>query len=65
MDHLAVSNWMFQCVNSGEDNDQPDPPTPVPRPGVKDEDEEGRDEDSPTEDAAEAVSPGALARFFG
>ncbi|MFF9849797.1 hypothetical protein [Streptomyces litmocidini] len=65
VDHLAVSNWMFQCVNSGEDGDQPDPPTPVPRPGVEEEDEEGRDENSPAEDAAGAVSPGALARFFG
>jgi hypothetical protein len=32
VDHLAAGNWMFACVNSGED-DQPEPPTPVPRPG--------------------------------
>ncbi|MFE5482093.1 hypothetical protein [Streptomyces sp. NPDC056527] len=64
MDHLAVANWMFMCVNSGEDDDQPDPPKPVPRPGVADEDEE-RGGSSTQEGAAEVVSPGALARFFG
>ncbi|WP_432816266.1 hypothetical protein [Streptomyces vilmorinianum] len=65
MDHLAVANWMFTCVNS-EEGDQPDPPKPVPRPGATDEDGEGRDEDSPEgESAGDGVSPGALARFFG
>ncbi|MEV6249537.1 hypothetical protein AB0M38_25545 [Streptomyces sp. NPDC051742] len=66
MDHLAVANWMFQCVNASEDGDQPDPPMPVPRPGVKDEDEEGegQDGDSPEAETPE-ISPGQLARFFG
>ncbi|MFC8759402.1 MULTISPECIES: hypothetical protein [Streptomyces] len=66
VDHLAVANWMFQCVNASEDGDQPDPPQPVPRPGVKDEDEEteGRGEHSPEAETPE-VSPGQLARFFG
>ncbi|MEU6982738.1 hypothetical protein ABZ946_04865 [Streptomyces sp. NPDC046324] len=59
VDHLAVANWMFQCVNSSEDDDTPEPPKPVPRPGVKDE--TGED----PEEGAEAISPGALARFFG
>ncbi|MFE1235009.1 hypothetical protein [Streptomyces sp. NPDC059442] len=63
VDHLAVSNWMFSCVNSGEDDDQPEPPKPVPRPGAKDEDAEEQDEESGS--AAEAISPGALVRFFG
>ncbi|WP_369145955.1 hypothetical protein [Streptomyces sp. R44] len=62
VDHLAISNWMFQSVNSGEDDETPDPPKPVPRPGVTDEDEEKQDGE-PTQDAA--VSPSALARFFG
>ncbi|MEV7372467.1 hypothetical protein AB0O51_16490 [Streptomyces sp. NPDC090301] len=74
VDHLAVSNWMFLCVNSGEDGDQPDPPTPVPRPGGPDQDEEhdgadgtGTDEHGRGTRAEEstAVSPHALARFFG
>ncbi|GAA4006743.1 hypothetical protein [Streptomyces plumbiresistens] len=33
VDHLAAANWMFMCVNSSEDGDQPEPPVPVPRPG--------------------------------
>lgn len=53
------------CVNTGEEDDQPDPPKPVPRPGDADEDGEERGEGSTEEGAAEAVSPGALARFFG
>ncbi|MFE4307147.1 MULTISPECIES: hypothetical protein [unclassified Streptomyces] len=76
VDHLAVSNWMFMCVNGGEDGDQPDPPTPVPRPGGPDEGEDGdhdgadgtdTDEHGRTTRAEEsaAVSPHALARFFG
>jgi hypothetical protein len=32
VDHLAAANWMFACVNTAEDADQPDPPEPVPRP---------------------------------
>ncbi|MGW8768240.1 hypothetical protein ACWGN5_37835 [Streptomyces sp. NPDC055815] len=67
VDHLAVSNWMFQCVNTGEDDETPDPPQPVPRPVVKDEeDDEDQDGQSAVEGAADpAVSPSALARFFG
>ncbi|MET9950347.1 hypothetical protein ABZ135_02200 [Streptomyces sp. NPDC006339] len=65
VDHLAVSNWMFQMVNSDEDSDQPDFPKPVPRPGVKEEDGEEPDGDTTEETAPEAVTPGALARFFG
>ncbi|MEU5915924.1 hypothetical protein [Streptomyces sp. NPDC047141] len=80
VDHLAVSNWMFQCVNTGEDDETPDPPKPVPRPGVTDEDgedgedggtgqngqdAEGRGGASSPGGAGPAVSPSALARFFG
>ncbi|MFE7512687.1 hypothetical protein [Streptomyces sp. NPDC057540] len=68
VDHLAVSNWMFQCVNTGEDDETPDPPKPVPRPGVTDEDGgdgEERDGAPAEERAGPAVSPTALARFFG
>ncbi|MFD7322181.1 hypothetical protein ACFV9D_14035 [Streptomyces sp. NPDC059875] len=69
VDHLAVANWMFQCVNTGEDGDQPEYPTPVPRPDVQDEyeddDEEEQDEGSTEASTHEMVSPGALARFFG
>ncbi|WP_051844462.1 hypothetical protein [Streptomyces globisporus] len=65
VDHLAVANWMFQCVNTGEDDETPDPPKPVPRPGVTDEDGEEQGEGSTPEGATEAVSPSALARFFG
>ncbi|MFF0433080.1 hypothetical protein ACFYU9_12760 [Streptomyces sp. NPDC004327] len=65
VDHLAVANWMFACVNTGEDDDQPEPPQPVPRPRVMDEDEDDPDEDLPEETADEVVSPSALARFFG
>ncbi|MCX5392554.1 hypothetical protein ABZY68_19710 [Streptomyces sp. NPDC006482] len=73
VDHMAMANWMFACVNTGEDSDPPEAPTPVPRPGVPTEDEDG------TEDAADAVRGGesapaeenplpshhAIARFFG
>ncbi|MFB7454691.1 MULTISPECIES: hypothetical protein [unclassified Streptomyces] len=65
VDHLAAANWMFQCVNTGEDDETPDPPKPVPRPGVTDEDGEERSEDPTEEGAAPAVSPASLARFFG
>ncbi|MFF5917991.1 hypothetical protein ACFY8C_06590 [Streptomyces flavochromogenes] len=64
MDHLAVANWMFQCVNTSEDDDQPDPPKPVPRPGASGEDGEKPGEGS-EEETVEEVSPGQLARFFG
>ncbi|MGW0466856.1 hypothetical protein ACWDX6_16505 [Streptomyces sp. NPDC003027] len=63
VDHLAVANWMFACVNTGEDDDPPEAPKPVPRPGAADGEE--RDAQSTEEDTAEAVSPVALARFFG
>ncbi|MFE0649153.1 hypothetical protein ACFVZH_11240 [Streptomyces sp. NPDC059534] len=73
VDHLAMSNWMFACVNTGEDSDPPEAPTPVPRPGVTAGDEGG------AEDAADGVPGGAnapagdgslpshhaIARFFG
>ncbi|GGU92236.1 hypothetical protein GCM10010275_31620 [Streptomyces litmocidini] len=65
VDHLAAANWMFQCVNTGEDDETPDPPKPVPRPGVTDEDGEEQDGESAPENAAGAVSPSSLARFFG
>lgn len=69
IDHLAVSNWMFASVNTSEDDDPPEPPKPVPRPGSADEDEEEGDDageaGSRAGNAEEAVSPGALARFFG
>ncbi|MFE5794726.1 hypothetical protein ACFQ8C_19395 [Streptomyces sp. NPDC056503] len=79
VDHLAVANWMFTCVNSGEDSDPPEFPKPVPRPGAKDDEDEGADEgagaDGPAEaettartgeaQAPPALSPGQLARFFG
>ncbi|MFH8838841.1 hypothetical protein [Streptomyces sp. NPDC017868] len=64
VDHLAAANWMFQCVNTAEDDETPDPPQPVPRPGATDEDGE-RDGGAGPEGADEAVSPAALARFFG
>ncbi|MET9432955.1 hypothetical protein [Streptomyces sp. NPDC006551] len=66
VDHLAVANWMFACVNTGEDDDPPEAPKPVPRPGGADEEgEEERGEDSGEEAVDETVSPHALARFFG
>ncbi|MEV7673401.1 hypothetical protein [Streptomyces sp. NPDC088752] len=71
VDHLAVANWMFQCVNTGEDDDPPEAPTPVPRPSDSfedgDDDEEGADRDDPVSSAGRdaGVSPQALARFFG
>ncbi|WP_307783701.1 hypothetical protein [Streptomyces spinoverrucosus] len=72
VDHLAAANWMFACVNSAEEGDQPDPPVPVPRPGddarteeyavSPREQESGADRDGgPTA----APSPAQLARFFG
>ncbi|GAA3374293.1 hypothetical protein GCM10020367_37620 [Streptomyces sannanensis] len=64
VDHLAVANWMFACVNTGEDDDPPEPPTPVPRPGGHDPDEDTDDTDAP-EDGEAAPSPERLARFFG
>ncbi|APE23342.1 MULTISPECIES: hypothetical protein [Streptomyces] len=66
VDHLAVANWMFACVNNGEDDETPEAPSPVPRPsGLADEDgaEDEGGAEPPT--ATEAPSPHAIARFFG
>ncbi|MFD4372505.1 hypothetical protein [Streptomyces sp. NPDC058486] len=73
VDHLAVANWMFTCVNSAEDSDPPEFPKPVPRPGTTEDEDEGRGgdgtggADSAPANGEEppAVSPGQLARFFG
>ncbi|MFJ9808270.1 hypothetical protein ACIRTB_08580 [Streptomyces sp. NPDC101158] len=66
VDHLATANWMFMCVNTDEDGEQPDPPQPVPRPGGSTEAEEEGEDDDGTAGAgdAEVVSPHQLARFF-
>ncbi|MER7485274.1 hypothetical protein ABTY20_04960 [Streptomyces sp. NPDC126497] len=58
VDHLAVANWMFASVNTGEDDDPPEPPQPVPRPG------EPTDESAPAEDAPGLPTPAELAGFF-
>ncbi|BAU85423.1 hypothetical protein SLA_4539 [Streptomyces laurentii] len=83
VDHLAVANWMFACVNTGEDDDPPEPPQPVPRPGTGSGSDGDTDPDSDDEDGTQAgsgnensvtassattggaVTPVALARFFG
>lgn len=66
VDHLAVANWMFASVNTGEDDDPPEPPTPIPRPGGPERDEEGGKGGTPdTGDDATAPSPHQLAHFFG
>ncbi|MEX0173587.1 hypothetical protein [Streptomyces sp. LMG1-1-1.1] len=69
VDHLAMSNWMFACVNTGEDSDPPEAPTPVPRPSGTAEDEDGtEDADHGGHESAETVeapSHQAIARFFG
>ncbi|MET8504337.1 hypothetical protein ABZV60_06770 [Streptomyces sp. NPDC004787] len=66
VDHLAVANWMFAAVNTGEDDDQPEPPKPIPRPGDPAGDEDEEDGEDTAEGAeAEVVSPHQLARFFG
>ncbi|MER8042286.1 hypothetical protein [Streptomyces sp. NPDC094032] len=65
VDHLAVANWMFSCVNSSEDDEAPEFPKPVPRPGVPDADGEEQGDGPREEGADEAISPGQLARFFG
>ncbi|MFF8969755.1 hypothetical protein [Streptomyces sp. NPDC014995] len=76
VDHLAAANWMFACVNTAEDGDQPEPPAPVPRPGdgaaeTRPEGEEaGRTTDGTAESGGHAPasdgspSPAQLARFF-
>ncbi|WP_240509814.1 hypothetical protein [Streptomyces malaysiense] len=73
VDHLAAANWMFACVNSGED-DQPEPPTPVPRPEYPEAEADGKppgavrhapDAVPDTGPGGQAPSPGQLARFFG
>ncbi|MFE1345914.1 hypothetical protein [Streptomyces sp. NPDC058757] len=78
VDHLAVANWMFSCVNSGEDDETPEFPQPVPRPKPGEDEESEGDGGGPGADgssgaasapdggkAPPAVSPGQLARFFG
>jgi hypothetical protein len=73
VDHLAMSNWMFACVNTGEDDDPPEAPTPVPRPGGPgddaDEDEQGPGQDQDGQSAPseqhEGTSHHTIARFFG
>ncbi|MFE4589534.1 hypothetical protein [Streptomyces laurentii] len=73
VDHLAVANWMFACVNTGEDDDPPEPPQPVPRPGAGSGSDGDADADADDEaesgkggaEASGAVTPVALARFFG
>ncbi|MFB9438686.1 hypothetical protein [Streptomyces showdoensis] len=76
VDHLAVANWMFQAVNTGEDDETPDPPQPIPRPGLKDDEDDendghgehdgdGHGAGGPSRTNAETISPTALARFFG
>lgn len=69
VDHLATANWMFMCVNSDEDGEQPDPPQPVPRPGLPDDEDDAEEEQeasgAPDEDAQASLSPWQLARFFG
>ncbi|MFB7941557.1 hypothetical protein ACWENA_26705 [Streptomyces sp. NPDC004779] len=74
MDHLAVGNWMFSCVNSGEDGDPPEFPKPVPRPADREDRDEGGSEGEDGTGAGSApakgdgppeISPGQLARFFG
>lgn len=68
VDHLAVANWMFACVNTGEDDDPPEAPAPVPRPGGS-ADEDGAEEADGRGDVSVAADEGpshhALARFFG
>ncbi|MFD7132377.1 hypothetical protein [Streptomyces sp. NPDC059894] len=80
VDHLAAANWMFACVNTAEDGDQPEPPVPVPRPGDGRDDGDAdvsagtpSDPNAPQGDPApdggdgrgEAPSAAQLARFFG
>lgn len=72
VDHLAAANWMFACVNTAEDGDQPDPPVPVPRPGDGSPPDEGPGEGEPETGAGPAgdrheersPSAGELVRFF-
>jgi hypothetical protein len=69
VDHLAAANWMFACVNSAEDGDQPEPPVPVPRPGdeVAEGDEEADAQGKAAREPSDDSAPSAvqLARFFG
>ncbi|MFJ3900443.1 hypothetical protein [Streptomyces sp. NPDC090025] len=69
VDHLATANWMFMCVNTDEDGEQPDPPQPVPRPSAPDDDEDapedGESSAGPDEDGPTSLSPWEVARFFG
>ncbi|MEU9855453.1 hypothetical protein [Streptomyces sp. NPDC047974] len=76
VDHLAVANWMFSCVNGAEDGDAPEFPEPVPRPKSTKDEEDGEEDGKGSGasgaavapgagEAVPAVSPGQLARFFG
>ncbi|MFJ4619090.1 hypothetical protein [Streptomyces sp. NPDC088812] len=80
VDHLAAANWMFACVNTAEDGDQPEPPVPVPRPGDGTDDGDAdvstgtpSDPNAPPGDRSPdggdgrggAPSAAQLARFFG
>ncbi|MGV9312286.1 hypothetical protein ACWDR0_08810 [Streptomyces sp. NPDC003691] len=68
VDHLAIANWMYTCVNSDEPPDQPEP---VPRPQLPpDSAEDSLDSPAPgapSQPTASAAPPGPaeLARFFG
>lgn len=67
VDHLAIANWMFTCVNS---DDPPEPPEPVTRPtGPDDEDRADTALGLPGDTTANTTgtappSPTELARFF-
>lgn len=65
MDHLAVGNWMFSCVNSGEDGDPPEFPTPVPRPRStedRDEDRDGNENEDGGGDGGGSAGAGSAPR---
>ena len=65
VDHLAAANWMFACVNTAEDGDQPDPPEPVPRPALPADRDAAPPGSDDTEPPPEQPSAAALAGFFG
>ncbi|MFF3845275.1 hypothetical protein [Streptomyces sp. NPDC002328] len=57
VDHLAAANWMFACVNTAEDGDQPEPPAPVPRPGGETNERDADAITSSTSAAPDADAP--------
>ena len=61
VDHLAAANWMFACVNSAEDGDQPEPPVPVPRPADPAEDPDAGPEGEAAAGTGAAAGAGPLA----